>query len=458
MPMLPALLAFCFTLVVFVAAVLGISKPTAEDFQRRAAAALQAGDFDKAVILLRRQLIADPAAMEPRLRLLEAFVQLQRPQAAIEILNHIAPGNRVVYGPAHLYRASLITAGGMGDPGVRAQARICIELALKADPVRGQGVVDQDAAHGLLAAVLSAGGEWQDALAAIDRIAKPSPANLVLKAMALKNLQRVPEATALADEAMKEAVAVDPGDAPEERIRRASVMAQAFLVKGEFEQAVESALAAGSEPPLKVLQASIVRQVAQSLREAGGSDSARWLENLLRGLLAFPDDMGLTTELIGGAELWNSQPGFGERTARRLRECRLAAHLRLLDGIAAIQKNLPDEGLGHFKAAWESLPGNPVIANNYAAMLGMRRADVDRAAALVIIDGVLKSHPDVPSFLDTKGQILLVLRRPEEAVPFLELALKGAPSPGAHLALAEAYSRLDKKDLADRHRALATGK
>jgi Flp pilus assembly protein TadD len=168
--------------------------------------------------------------------------------------------------------------------------------------------------------------------------------------------------------------------------------------------------------------------------------------------------MGLTTELLERAAFGRAQPGFTERTTLRLRESGLSAHLELLFGVACLQKNRPGEASRHFKEAWELLPGNPVLANNHAVMLGAGPGDADRAAALAIIEGVLASHPEVPTFLDTKGQILLALRRPEEAALILEAALKQAPAPATHLALAEAYSRLGRTDLADLHRNLAARK
>lgn len=453
--MVPALFALLFTAGMFVGAISGVFRPEAADFGKCYAAAREAGEWKEAVIWLKRQLAADPAALEARMNLIEAYVSLGEIRVVADLLNHIAPVDRVVYGPAHLYRANLLTAGGVGNPEVRSRARTSLELALRAAPTKGQGVVDQDAAHGLLGAVLSADGDWQGALVAIDKIARPSPANLVLRAATLKSLRRMPEATAAADAAVEEALAVDAGNTPEERLRRASIFARAALVKGEFNQAVEGVLAAGNEPFLEVLQATILRQALENLRSGGALNSVCWLDNVLRGLLALPHDMDLTTELIQGAALWSSQPGFTERTQRRLRESGLQAHLELLWGVAGIRKNQPGEAFKHFKMAWELLPGNPVLANNYAAMLGMSRNDLDRAAALDIIERVLERKPNMSSFLDTKGQILLRLGRVEEAVVVLEVAAKGAPDRATYAALAEAYTRLGKTELAESRRQLA---
>ena len=429
--MVPALFALLITAGLFFGAVYGLFRPDAADFGNRHVAAREAGDWKEAVLWLRRQLAADPAALEPRMNLIEAYASLGDTRAVGDLLNQIAPGDRVIYGPAHLYRARRIAAGGLGQPDVRVQAGVCLDLALKADAAKGQGTVDQDAAHGLLAEVLAAGGDWQGALAAAEKVATSSPADRMLKATVLKNLGRIPEASAAADEAVR---AAGSGDSLEDRLRRASIQVQASFVKNESDQAVDAALAAGHEPAFKVLQATTILRVVQGLRAGGGSDSERWLEIVLRGLVALPEDSGLTTKLIEGSGQWLSQPGFGGRMNRRLRDAGLEAHLELFAAIASLRGNLPDEASDRFKHAWELLPGNPVLANNHAAMLGARPKDADPAGALEIIEGVLINHPDVSSFLDTKGQLLLRLGRIQESVGVLEAALKGAPGRGTHAA------------------------
>lgn len=453
--MLPALFALLVTAGIFFGAVSGLFRPDAADFGKCHVAARDAGEWKKAVLWLRRQLAADPAALEPRMNLIEAYASLGETRAVGDLLNQIAPGDRVVYGPAHLYRARRILAGGLGHPDARAQAELCLDLALRADAAKGQGVVDQDAAHGMLAEVLAAGGDWQGALAAAEKVAKPSPAARMLQATVLKNLGRIPEATAAADEAVSD---VESGDTLEDRLRRASVQVQASFVKNESDRAVDAVLAAGHEPAIKVLQAATILRVVKGLRAGSSHDSERWLEILLRGVVVVPEDLGLTTELIEGADQWLSQPGFAGRMNRRLRDAGLEAHLELFAAIASLQGNQVAEASDRFKHAWELLPGNPVLANNHAAMLATRPGDADPAGALEIIDGVLVKHPDVPSFLDTKGQILLQLGRVEESVVVLEAALKGAPDRGTHAALAEAYSRLGQTEQAGSHRRLAEQK
>lgn len=453
--LIPALFALLVTAGIFFGAVFGIFRPDAADFAKRHTAAREAGEWKKAVLWLRRQLAVEPAALKARMNLVEAYAALGETRAAGDLLNQLAPGDRVVYGPAHLYRARRIVAGGLGRPDVRAQAAMGLDLALKADSAKGQGQVDQDEAHGLMAEVLAAGEDWQGALAAAEKVAAPSPANRALQATVLKRLGRIPEATAIADSAIQE---VGSGGSLEERLIRASVLAQASFVKNETDQAVDAILAAGNEPALKALQSATIVHGAKGLRAGGSHDSERWLGLVLRGLVALPEDLGLTTELIEGADQWLSQPGFSGRMHRRLRDAGLEAYLQLFAAIGELQRNQVAEASDRFRSAWELIPGNPVLANNHAALLATRPQDANPAGALEIIEGVLASHPTVPSFLDTKGQILLQLGRPEEAVVVLEAALKGAPDRGTHATLAKAYARLGQTERAASHRQISEQK
>jgi uncharacterized protein HemY len=70
----------------------------------------------------------------------------------------------------------------------------------------------------------------------------------------------------------------------------------------------------------------------------------------------------------------------------------------------------------------------------------------------------LGKHPDHPSFLDSRGQILLRRGRTGEAVQALESTLKIFPSAATHRALAEADSRIKQMDLAASHRKAALPK
>jgi len=456
--MLPALLALLFTGGVFLAAVTGLLRPGAADFEKRFVAARAAGDWKEAVIWLRRQLAADPTALEARMHLVETYAALSDTRAMVDILNQIAPGSALVYGPAHLYRARLMLAGGSADPKIRMAVKTCLELARRADPAKGQGTVDPVAIAELMVDVLVAEGNWSGALELAAEIPKPSPATRLMLGKSLKNLGRHAEARAAVDEAVAALDAAASGNSLEERFSRTAFLAQAFLLKGDRESAVDSVLAAGDGPEFKALQASVIYLAAENYRSEAGWNSALWLDCVVKGLVAVPDDFKLTGELLTGAGRWADLPGFGAGTRQRLTESGLDAHLLLLSGISSLMENKPDQAFVQFRKAWELLPGNPVIANNHALLLAASQASGAPVEALAIIDGVLDQYPSVAPFLDTKGRILLRIGSFEEAVVVLELALKSSPDRATHAALAEAYTGLGQTELAGWHRELSVRK
>ena len=73
--------------------------------------------------------------------------------------------------------------------------------------------------------------------------------------------------------------------------------------------------------------------------------------------------------------------------------------------------------------------------------------------ALRMADQALSMIPDRSIFHETRGQILLALEKPTEAIKALEASLNGTetPTPEIHEALAKAYSRLNNSGVAEMH-------
>jgi uncharacterized protein HemY len=97
----------------------------------------------------------------------------------------------------------------------------------------------------------------------------------------------------------------------------------------------------------------------------------------------------------------------------------------------------------------------PYVANNMATLLTLSTPpELDRA--LAIIQSVVTNSPANPEFRDTRGQILLKLKRYQEAITDLEFALPSLkPAASTHKALAEAYQALGLSQLAQEHLRLA---
>jgi tetratricopeptide (TPR) repeat protein len=450
-----ALMVLFVTGGIFVAAVAGVAKPQVADFEGRYVAAREAGDWTESVIWLRRQLLVDPMNLESRMRLIEAYAALNDSRAVLDLVNQIAPADAVVYGPAHLFRARLLLAGGSADPKARDAAKVALALARSADPAKGQGVVGPEEVAELMIEVLVAEGDWAGALEAAREISAPSPETRLLLANAMKNLGWRREATVAATEAAAEITAREPQTALEERLARTTSLVQAAFVKDKIDDAVKLVLAAGNAPEFGNLQARVLYQAAVTHRTESSLNASAWLECVVKGLAVRPEDYNLTNELLIGAGVWKSFPGFAEKTRRRLSEAGLDAHSELLAATASIVGRKPGEAFVQFRNAWTLLPGNPLIANNYAYLLAFRQTDAAPTKALAIIEGVLESDPDVAEFLDTKGRILLRLERFDEAVATFERALARGADRITHRSLAEAYDGLGQTELAETHRQLA---
>jgi len=65
-------------------------------------------------------------------------------------------------------------------------------------------------------------------------------------------------------------------------------------------------------------------------------------------------------------------------------------------------------------------PDNPITLNNYAYYLAVRNENLDKA--LNMIERVIKTNPNEPSFQDTYGWVLFKLKRYDEALKWIEKA------------------------------------
>jgi Tfp pilus assembly protein PilF len=106
----------------------------------------------------------------------------------------------------------------------------------------------------------------------------------------------------------------------------------------------------------------------------------------------------------------------------------------------------------HLKRAMELMPQTAIVANNFAWYLAFKDPpELDKA--LTLIDPIVQLAPNEARILDTRGNILVKLKRYEEGVNDLEKALRTLKNdPQTHAALAEGYEAMGIPDLAERHR------
>lgn len=101
--------------------------------------------------------------------------------------------------------------------------------------------------------------------------------------------------------------------------------------------------------------------------------------------------------------------------------------------------------------AVELQPDNVIAANNLAMLLADSKRDF--AQALAYIDGVLEQSGPAAEFLDTKGWILVLMDRADEALPILNSAVDrlDVDDPISRLHLAAAYLAVGDREQARQH-------
>ncbi len=103
------------------------------------------------------------------------------------------------------------------------------------------------------------------------------------------------------------------------------------------------------------------------------------------------------------------------------------------------------------------MPNNAVARNNLAYVLLKRNGDLQRALAAATF--AVQSDASNFHFRETRGQILVKLRRWQEAIDDLEFAVNGIPRGSAiHEALATAYEAVGNRQLAAVHRQQANSR
>ncbi len=129
--------------------------------------------------------------------------------------------------------------------------------------------------------------------------------------------------------------------------------------------------------------------------------------------------------------------------------------IHALLGTNALTAERFDEASRHLEFSFRVAPDDPVVCNNLAFALTMR-SEPDHSRAYKVASRSLQQLPRHPDVLETRGRALLGLRRFEEALSDLQLALSQSTNAAeVHRLLAEAYDGLGDERMAKRHRELS---
>ena len=235
--------------------------------------------------------------------------------------------------------------------------------------------------------------------------------------------------------------------------------ADAALVLGDFQQAV-TLLQAGWRANPGRLYGTALGKVYYAWWEAAGQQPARFSTadrlDLLRLALTYdPGNMDVLQQLL-------TQARAGGETAQQVKamiqdlvvkgEASAVAHLLL--GSDALEQNRLDEARRHLEQAYELDPRLVDVVNNLAQVL-LRGDQPDLPRALQLLSSAIKNNPRHVGLRETRGRLLVKMKKWEEALLDLEICLANRRSAEIHRLLAETYDGLGQGELAEKHRAMA---
>ena len=132
-------------------------------------------------------------------------------------------------------------------------------------------------------------------------------------------------------------------------------------------------------------------------------------------------------------------------------------NLHFINGTVELLRGDVEKAEMHLQLASKDNANLPGLLNNMAVALHQRNPpDLDKA--LILVDAALEKLPDHEYIRETRGQILVKMKRFQEAIGELEHALRvPALAKNCHVSLAIAYEGIGQKDLAESHRLIAEG-
>ena len=320
------------------------------------------------------------------------------------------------------------------------------------------GLGEAPRVHRRLAEILLANRMFAEAVPHLEAAAEEEPPLLMDLGRVWDALGRGAKADAAYRRAAAhytEVVRADPAD----REARLKLVAAEFGAgrRAAGEDALRRGLSAAPDPRLRALLAEVLVADAAGLPN---DRVAAKLAKLREALSLAPNSQRALMALAGLA-------AEGDDDADRLLDDLLAAGtapdvVHLAAGLRAGGRGDEAAARFHFERALCLNPGLAIAANNLAYLLARPpdgatpgRDDLERA--LEIMNRLIDGAPQVATFRDTRGMILLALDRPADALDDLERALQGGMNgnAGLHERLAETYDRLGQPGPAAAHRRRA---
>lgn len=443
-----ALIGGCTYLVISYQATSRFSR--AETYLAAGQTALRQQNWEKANLFLGRAIELGINSNEVKYTLALAAEKTNDNARKLAILDELAPDDRGVYAPAHLYRAtSLVTKPRKTELDMQT-AEKQIHFALDVQP---NNVI----AHALLGDMYFQKGVLDPAILHLSQTDERSAKYRLLLAKAydakgdtVKARRHASEAAVVAE---KESTA-NPS-VPIHRLNHA----EATLILKQFERTAEilrEGLLMGENPAFRDALTMTFIRWSDDLLEASPDNRRVAFELIAAGLENTPNEILLFDRLI---KLLKSESEIAEEVRKFLEQNissgKAVAISHLVLGTALYEIGDRTGADFHMSRAFKMSPSSPIIANNFAWHL-IAQDPATPEQALEIIDAVIRDNPQTAEYHDTKGHILCKLERWKDAISELEPTLKELPGrPLTHRALENAYKQLGLESLAEEHRSIA---
>jgi tetratricopeptide (TPR) repeat protein len=414
-------------------------------------AAMRSEDWDKASLCLERCVTLGVHDQESLFSLARAAEKRGDESQKFAVLSRLAPDDTPVYAPAHFWKATqLLSSGAAISQETASKAEKQLRFVLQLEP-------ENPDAHSILGDLYFQAGIWRSAIEHLQQSRNTGFKYRLLLAKAHGALGKLEPARSYAENVLTDTRKIldqDPGNM-EIRLQ----MGEAALLLEEYEEAVrilQEGLSLQDSPAYRQALALVLIHWADSLLEKSDQNAIAAFQLLAVAVEQNPNEFTLFDRILSLLRQQNDTSIQAEAFLKRnIVDGKAVGLSHLILGTHLLEQQEPDQAGLHLEQAFQVLPNAAIVANNLAWCL-VKGETKDPERALVLIDQVIARDPDFAEYYDTRGHILLELKRWKEAAAALEKALSGIPPNSAtHLGLSDAYRNLGMTEISDEHRRRA---
>ena len=414
-----------------------------------AAAYSRAGskDLEGAKVCFERLLRLNSGTDKTKFNLAQIYQQSGQPERALSMISELAPLDKTGHPPAHLVMAVYLLNRREISEANLLQAETHLKRVLEA------GTGESENARMMLAQLYARSGRTQEAKVELTTLVQSRPELLLQLAALERSMGSEIDATTHAEKAFKtfsDRTLEEPNNLNN---RVLSAGAAAFLKQyPKSESILLDALAKGDNRDIHSALAGLYLIWADDVMKDPQNGPSSWLPLLERGIRHEPKNPLLLDRFL---TIINKHGRDNEETRSAMMDMlsdgKAPASAHFLLGVDAWQRQKPEEARFHWERAHELAPELVGASNNLAWVLASG-ANPDLPRALEIINLALDRSPKNPTYLGTRGRVLVRMEQWKDAVNDLEAALTSTPDDiDLHKDLATAYKGLGMTDLAARH-------